>query len=229
MPEPIYRRGSTAVLLLDPYNDFLSEGGKVWPRIRPIAEEVGLLANLKAIIQAARASGLRVCIAPHRRWEPGDYEDWSHPNPTQIGIMSRHSFAHGEWGGDWHPDLAPQPGDIVAKEHWAQSGFANTDLDQQMRQRGVTHVIVVGLLANTCVESTARYAMELGYHVTLVRDGTAAFTREMMHAAHELNGPTFAHSILTTAQLIAALPTPQPADSEAAADQRSNLASGVAR
>jgi nicotinamidase-related amidase len=48
--------------------------------------------------------------------------------------------------------------------------------------------------------------MELGYHVTLVRDATAAFTHEMMHAAHKLNGPTFAHSILTTAEVIAALP-----------------------
>ena len=48
--------------------------------------------------------------------------------------------------------------------------------------------------------------MELGYHVTLVTDATAAFTKEMMHAAHELNGPTFAHAILTTAELVAALP-----------------------
>jgi nicotinamidase-related amidase len=39
-------------------------------------------------------------------------------------------------------------------------------------------------------------------HVTLVRDATAAFTREMMHAAHELNGPTFAHAIVTTAELV---------------------------
>ncbi len=147
-------------------------------------------------------------IAPHRRWEPGDYEDWSHPNPTQTGIMSRHSFARGEWGGDWHPDFTPKPGDIVAKEHWGQSGFANTDLDQQLRQHGITHVVVVGLLANTCIESTAGYAMEFGYHVTLVRDATAAFSKEMMQAAHELNGPTFAHAILTTAELIAALPKP---------------------
>ena len=79
-----------------------------------------------------------------------------------------------------------------------------------MRQRGVTHVIVVGLLANTCIESTARYAMELGYHVTLICDATAAFTKEMMHAAHELNGPTFAHQILTTAALIEALPKSVP-------------------
>jgi nicotinamidase-related amidase len=79
-------------------------------------------------------------------------------------------------------------------------------LDFLLRQKGTTHVIVVGLLANTCIESTARFGMELGYHVTLVRDATAAFSHEMMHAAHELNGPTYAHSILTTAEVIAALP-----------------------
>jgi nicotinamidase-related amidase len=67
-------------------------------------------------------------------------------------------------------------------------------LDFLLRQKGTTHVIVVGLLANTCIESTARFGMELGYHVTLVRDATAAFSHEMMHAAHELNGPTYAHS-----------------------------------
>jgi isochorismatase family protein len=48
---------------------------------------------------------------------------------------------------------------------------------------------VVGLLANTYIESTARYAMELGLHVTLIRDATAAFSMELMHAAHVLNGP----------------------------------------
>ncbi|MBV8681447.1 MAG: cysteine hydrolase [Caulobacteraceae bacterium] len=205
MSQHVYPVDSTALLLVDPYNDFLSEGGKIWPRIKPVAEEVGLIANLKTIDNAVRLAGMRVFIAPHRRWEPGDYEDWAHPSPTQRQIIQRHSFARGEWGGEWHPDFAPKPGDIVAKEHWGQSGFANTDLDQQLRQRGITHVIVVGLLANTCIESTARYAMELGYHVTLVRDATAAFTHEMMHAAHDLNGPTFAHAILTTAEVVAAL------------------------
>jgi hypothetical protein len=47
--------------------------------------------------------------------------------------------------------------------------------------------------------------------MTLVRDATAAFSYEMMHAAHELNGPTFAHAILTTSDVIAALPkAPDP-------------------
>ena len=65
-------------------------------------------------------------------------------------------------------------------------------------------MVLIGLLANTCMESTGRFAMELGYHVTLVRDATAAFRPEMMHAAHELNGPTYAHAIVTTAEVAAA-------------------------
>jgi nicotinamidase-related amidase len=206
MPGHTYDKATTALLFVDPYNDFLSEGGKVWPRIKDIALEVGLLDNLRAVRNAMRRAGIKIFIVPHRRWEPGDYESWRHPNPTQVAIMKRHSFARGEWGGEWHPDFAPQNADIVVKEHWAQSGFANTDLDQQLKQHGISHVIVVGLLANTCIESTSRYAMELGYHVTLVRDATAAFTKEMMHAAHELNGPTYAHAILKTSELIAALP-----------------------
>jgi nicotinamidase-related amidase len=201
-----YRPESTALLVVDPYNDFLSEGGLVWPRIKEVAQEIGLLENLRAIYASVRAGGIRILIVPHRQWEAGDYESWQHVNPTQRSIMRRHSFAKGSWGGEFHADFAPREGDIVARQHWGQSGFANTDLDLQLKQHAVTHVVLVGLLANTCIESTARFAMELGYHVTLVRDATAAATHEMMHAAHDLNGPTFAHAIVTTKELISALP-----------------------
>ena len=185
--------------------EFLAEGGKVWPRVKEVAEQVGLIENLKAVVKTVREKGIQVFIVPHRRWEPGDYERWRHANPSQIAVGKRQTFAKGTWGGEWHPDFVPQPGDIIIKEHWAQSGFANTDLDQQLKQYGVEKVILIGLLANTCIESTGRFAMELGYHVTLVTDATAAFSQEMMHAAHHLNGPTYAHAILTTAELISAL------------------------
>ena len=68
---------------------------------------------------------------------------------------------------------------------------------------------MVGMIANTCIEATARLGMELGYHVTLIKDATAAFSHEGMHAAHEVNGPEFAHAILTTRELLSLLPTEQ--------------------
>ncbi|MFL4908253.1 cysteine hydrolase [Streptomyces sp. MMS24-I2-30] len=194
----------TAVLMVDPFNDFISEDGKVWPHLKPVATEVGLLDHLRSVVGSARETGVRVMFVPHRRWEPGDYDAWDFPSPSQRKIQKMHHFARGSWGGEFHPDFQPQPGDVVVHEHWGSSGFANTDLDFQLKQHGITHVVLVGLLANTCIEATARFATELGYHVTLVRDATAAFLPEMMHAAHELNGPTFAHAITTTDEITAA-------------------------
>lgn len=204
-----YAKRDTALLFIDPYNDFLSEGGKLWPMVESVAKKVGLLDNLRAITTAIRAAGIQVFIAPHRRWQPGDFENWLHPTPYQLGSAQAQVFAAGSWGGEWHPDFAPQPGDLLAKEHWGGSSFANTDLDCLLRQRGIAKLIVIGLLANTCVETTSRYAVELGYHVTLVKDATAAFSEDRMHSAHELDGPTFAHAILTTSELLAALPSSQ--------------------
>ena len=200
-----YDLSRTAVLLVDPYNDFLSEGGKLWPLVKLVATEVGLLDNLRTAITTARNAGVPVLFVPHRRWEETNYDGWDHPNPNQLGVNRQQIFARGSWGGQFHPDFQPHPGEVVVTEHWAQSGFANTDLDVQLKQRGITHVVLVGVVANTCVESTGRFAMELGYHVTLVRDATAAFSAEMMHAAHELNGPTYAHAIVTTSELVDAL------------------------
>ena len=67
---------------------------------------------------------------------------------------------------------------------------------------GIEKIILIGMLANTCIESTGRYGMELGYHVTLVKDATAAFNQEAMHAAHSINGPTYAHEIVTTSEIL---------------------------
>lgn len=196
-----YEQGKTALLLIDPYNDFLSEKGLMWPFVKEVADDVKLLDNLRMVVNAIRKSGIKVFYVPHKRWEKGDYDNWKYPNPTQQSIRQYHTFAKGEWGGDWHPDFIPQEGDIIVKEHWGQSGFANTDLDFLLKQHGVSHIIAIGLLAHTCVESTCRFAMELGYHVTLVKDATASYSHQHMHAAHELNGPTYAHAILTSAEV----------------------------
>jgi len=170
-----------------------------------VAEEVQLHKHLSQLLSAARKGGYQVFFSPHRRWRPGDYDTWKYPNPSQIGSGRRQMLAAGTWGGDWHPGYVPGDGDVVVQQHWAQSGFANTDLDLQLKQHGIDKIILIGMLANTCIESTARYGMELGYHVTLVTDATAAMSQEAMHAAHEVNGPSYAHNIVTTAKLLALL------------------------
>ena len=141
-----YPSDRTGLLLVDPYNDFLSEGGKLWPMVQAIAQEEHLLDHLRQVVAAARAAKIQVFIVPHHRWEPGDYEDWDHPSPYQLGAAERQTFAKGSWGGEWHSDFAPQSGDIVVKEHWGSSGFANTDLDFRLKQKRIDKVIVVGLL-----------------------------------------------------------------------------------
>jgi nicotinamidase-related amidase len=200
-----YIANRTGLLLVDPYNDFLSDGGKLWPDIKAVAEAVDLLAHLRALVEATRRVGVAVLYVPHRRWREGNYDGWRHPGPWQILTDRGAIFAEGMWGSEWHPDLAPQPGDVVVEQHWGQNGFANTDLDFQLKQRAIEKVIVVGMAANTCIEATARFGAELGYHVTLVRDATAALSPEAMRAAHDIDGPTFAHAILTTDAVIAAL------------------------
>lgn len=197
-----YPKNSTALLFIDPYNDFLAEGGKLWPMVSAVARSVDLHANLARVRSAARDAGIPIFILPHHRHLPSDFAGWKHPTPFQLGAHAAQLFAADSWGGEWFEGFGPEPGDIVVKEHWGGSSFANTDLDVQLRQHRITHVILIGLVANTCIETTGRYASEFGYHVTLVRDATAAFSPEAMHAAHEINGPTYAHEILTTSELL---------------------------
>jgi nicotinamidase-related amidase len=206
MTTTTYAADLTALLIIDPYNDFMSEGGKFYEATKETAEAAGFYQNMRKLIAAIRAARIRVVIVPHHRWREGDYKGWKHVNPSQARVNQAQGFAAGTWGGEFNPEFGPHDDDVVVHEHWAQSGFANTDLDAQLKQRGIQKIILVGFVANTYVESTGRFGMELGYHVSLIKDATAAFSNEGMHAAHKVNGPFFAHAILTTQELLTLLP-----------------------
>jgi nicotinamidase-related amidase len=205
MANPRYSRELTALLVIDPYNDFISEGGKIWDRIRAVAEANECVAHMLQILSAARRAELRVFYALHRRYRPGDYETWRYIAPIQKAAWQRKTFEYGTWGGEIRPEFVPKPGEIVAAEHWCSSGFANTDLDLQLKKHGIHQLIVIGLIAHTCVESTVRFAAELGYEVTVVRDATADYSGEAMHAALDLNIPNYASAILRTEEIVAAI------------------------
>ena len=200
-----YNKEITALLVIDPYNDFISEGGKIWDRIKAVAEANHCVANMLQVLNAARQAKLQVFYAMHRRYRPGDYENWKYIAPIQRAVWASKSFEYGMWGGEFHSEFQPEPGEIVVAEHWCSSGFANTDLDLQLKRYGIHQLIVIGLIAHTCIEATVRFAAELGYEVTVIRDATADYTDEMMHAALDINLPNYANAIVTTTEIVDAI------------------------
>jgi nicotinamidase-related amidase len=200
-----FEKEITGLLVIDPYNDFISEGGKIWERIKGIAEANECVPHMLQVLQTAREAGLRVFYAMHHRYRPGDYETWKYIAPIQKAAWTRKAFEYGTWGAEIRAEFAPQPGEIVAQEHWCSSGFANTDLDLQLKRHGIHRLIVIGLIAHTCVESTVRFAAELGYDVTLLADATADYTEQHLHAALVTNMPNYASAIVTTDEVVAAI------------------------
>jgi ureidoacrylate peracid hydrolase len=70
------------------------------------------------------------------------------------------------------------------------------------KKHGIHKLIIMGLIAHTCVEATVRYAAELGYEVTMVKDATADFSDEEMHAALDVNIPNYASAVVTTTEIV---------------------------
>ncbi len=202
-----YDREITGLLVIDPYNDFISEGGKLWGRIRAVAEANDCVPHMLQVLNAARQAKLRVFYAMHHRYRPGDYETWKNIAPVQKAAWKNKTFEFGTWGGEMHPGFEPRPGEIVATEHWCSSGFANTDLDLQLKKHGIQRLIVMGLIAHTCLEATVRFAAELGYEVTVIRDATADFSDREMHAALDVNIPSYATAIMTANDVIDLMPS----------------------
>jgi ureidoacrylate peracid hydrolase len=200
-----YDKEITGLVVVDPYNDFISEGGKISDRIRAVAEGIGCVPHMQQILKAARKAKLRVFYALHHRYRPGGYATWKYIAPIQKTSWARKSFEYGTWGGEVRAEFKPEPGEIVAMEHWCSSGFANTDLDLQLKRHGIERLIVIGLIAHTCIEATVRFAAELGYDVTVVKDATADYSDEMMHAALDINLPNYASAIVTTQEIIDAI------------------------
>lgn len=140
---------TTALVLVD-----LQKGITALPTVHPAAEVVERSARLA---EAFRARGLPVVLVRVTGAAPGRTE-----GPARTGDLP----------ADWAelvPGLGRRDSDIVVtKQQWG--AFHGTDLDLQLRRRGVTQVVVTGIATSIGVESTARAAHEHGYHVTVAVD-----------------------------------------------------------
>jgi nicotinamidase-related amidase len=168
------------------------------PRNNPDAE-----ANIARLLAACRAAGLR-CI--HVRNDALD--------PTSP-------FAPGQPGNPIKEIVAPVPGEWLIIKH-VNSAFIGTDLEARLRDAGITTLIITGLVANYCVETTARMAGNLGFETYVVGDATAAWDRigpdGVRYAAADIHAMTLMNlheefaTIMTTDAVIAALAAPVAAD-----------------
>jgi ureidoacrylate peracid hydrolase len=77
----------------------------------------------------------------HHRYRSGNYETWKYHSEA---AWSRKTGEYGTWGGELRERFEPKPREIVAQEHWCSSGFANTDLDLQLKKHGIHQLIVIG-------------------------------------------------------------------------------------
>ncbi|KAI5474366.1 hypothetical protein MNV49_003490 [Pseudohyphozyma bogoriensis] len=195
-------------IAVDLYNDCCHPEGELYPLLKTSIDQSNTVEHLHTVLTAARSVSIPVIYANHHQVVEGDFLGWKREmNVSHQRIAKNKVFEEGSFGVKIYKGLEPvtSNGDICASRHWNSSAFHNTDVDYILRQRGIENVILVGFVANTCLEATARYAYELGYNITMISDATAGFSTEQKDAATNLIWPLFANRVLTTDEWVATL------------------------
>lgn len=162
----------TALLVCDVQNDLVDPKGKVGAGgLAKIVAERKLLPTLKALITTARHKGWTVVYVGLGYRE--DYRDVLSVAPRVAKARENKIAVRGHWGAEFHPDIAPQPSDIVFYKQCVNP-FFGTPLLEWLRRNGVTNLYIVGTATNLVVESAARYADDAGFAVSIVEDCCAS-------------------------------------------------------
>lgn len=215
-----FDNSDTAVVIIDPQIDVLSPTGKNWDSVGASVTENNTVQHLLDIFAAAKASGFGVFISPHYFY-PTD-STWLFNGPLESDEFRTHTFARSGAltldgfigsGADWLDVFKPYIQDgktVVASPHKVWSPQSN-DLVLQLRKRGVSKVILGGMLANMCVESHLRDLLENGFEVAVVRDATAGPrhpTRGDGYKAALINYAFLAHAVVSTEEIVNAMSAP---------------------
>lgn len=189
----------TAVLIIDPQNDFLSEGGVVWDLVGDGVKSTKVVEHLVELRRAAKEAEVPVFYCPHY-YSDNEFATWKHLNPIDQMMFDRKMFRTPGWGSEFHPDLVPDDNTFVLAPHKALSGFWTSDISIQFRQRDIDTIILAGMSANLCVESHLRDAGENGFEVLIVKDATTGPGPEATQAAM-VNYGLIANEVVTTEEI----------------------------
>ncbi len=195
----------TALLVIDPVNDFLSEDGAAWELTESTVTKHDVIGHLRQLIEGARTQDIPVMYGP-MAYTSSDYADAELHRRTGINriMFERQMFLAGSWGADFHPDLRPREGEIVLRPHKGTDVF-ETDLPEHLDARGTTQLMIAGMTANLCVESTGRHAAEHGYDVTFVRDAIGAENLPAYEASIRINFPLIGNAVMDTEDALSAI------------------------
>lgn len=197
-----YDPARTVLLVIDPVNDFLSEGGAGWDMTKGTVKKNDVVENLKRVIVGARERGVPVVYGPMAYTEE-DYAGHELQRRSAINrvMFERKMFQAGSWGADFHPELQPRKDEVVLQPHKGIDVF-ETDLPEHLERLNTTHLAIAGMTANLCCESTGRHAMEHGYDVTFIKDAIGADSIPAYEAAVHLNYPLIANAVVTVDEFL---------------------------
>ncbi|WP_374375405.1 cysteine hydrolase family protein [Dongia sp.] len=160
---------TTALLIIDVQKAIIEGAGKDGRQAVLDKALDDVAARLGRLQEKARATGVPVIVVQH-----DDKFD--------------HRLAKGSPGWELRDEIAAKPGDVLVSKTACDS-FFETDLEQQLKERGIDHLVIGGCMTQYCVDTTARRAVTLGYDVTLVADGhttadSGALTYDQIIAHH---------------------------------------------
>jgi len=172
---------STALIIVDLQNDFLSPEG-AYARGKTVSAQALLLpARVAPVAHTLKAKGGYVAASQFTLWPDAMGQPMVSAHLLEKRpFLRKGDFAPGSWGQDNVPELKECVDLVVCKV--AYSAFFNTQLDWVLRKANMDTVVVCGIVTNGGVASTARDAHLRDYKVVVLSDGAAAFS-DALHQA----------------------------------------------
>ncbi|MFJ5921344.1 cysteine hydrolase family protein [Kitasatospora sp. NPDC092948] len=161
---------ATALVVVDLQNDFCA-GPVAAARFPGDPERLARVAEHTATaVDRARALGVDVLFVRFLGDEAHQGPAWQR---RDAALGKRPKCLEGSWGAEFHAAV-PRPGEAVFTKRACFDAFLDPEFEPHLRARGIQHLVLAGLFADVCVDSTARTAFQRGFHLTVLRDCTAA-------------------------------------------------------